>query len=398
MRRARRPVPLAAAVTAAAALVLAAALLLAAASPSFATPQRPSALGADPRERELVQIRAEIRSTEARVERARRAASGLAGELQTTGVELSLAEERLAEAAAARDLAAARVAASERQVAALEAALAAARVDLGRRLSGLYRLGHQGYLRLFLSLKPDAQLLPSIRLTRYLARRDRGTIDRYTEDRERLAAERDRLRDARADGERWILQERLRRSGLLRLRDHQRTLLAAAESEQEALAARAGELAGREKKLAGMVDLLYGKTRDVQPGQTMQTFRGVLDWPARGRVTAGFGPLLDPRYRTRVPHNGVDIATAAGSEVRAVFPGKVLYAAPFEGYGTTVVLFHAGRVLSLYAGLSEAKVGREDVVPLGHVVGLASDHLYFEIRVENRPENPTLWLRPEARP
>jgi murein hydrolase activator len=125
----------------------------------------------------------------------------------------------------------------------------------------------------------------------------------------------------------------------------------------------------------------------------MQAFRGLIDWPARGRVTAGFGPLLDPRYRTRVPHNGLDIATAPGAEVRAVFPGKVLYAAPFEGYGTTVVLFHAGRVLTLYAGLAEARVSREDVVPLGHVVGLATDKLYFEIRVENRPENPSIWLR-----
>ncbi len=288
----------------------------------------------------------------------------------------------------------ARVAASERAVAALEAALAAARVDLGRRLTGLYRLGRQGYLRLFLSLRPDAQLLPSIRLMRYLARRDRATIDRYTEDRERLASERDRLREARAEGERWIRQERSRRAELVRLRDRQAALLASAEREHQVLIVRAGELAVRERKLAGMVDLLYGRNPQAVAGQPMQAFRGVLDWPARGRVTAGFGPLLDPRYRTRVPHNGVDIATAPGGEVRAVFPGKVLYAAPFEGYGPTVVLFHAGRVLTLYAGLSEARVQREDVVPLGHVVGLASDKLYFEIRVENHPENPSSWLRP----
>jgi septal ring factor EnvC (AmiA/AmiB activator) len=163
------------------------------------------------------------------------------------------------------------------------------------------------------------------------------------------------------------------------------------------LAARQGELAAREKKLAGMVDLLYGRNRTAVAGQPMQTFRGLLDWPARGRVSAGFGPLLDPRYRTRVPHNGVDLETLPGSAVRAVFPGKVLFAAPFEGYGTTVVLFHSGRVLTLYAGLSEARVRREDVVPLAQVVGLASDKLYFEIRVENRPEDPAVWLRPLSR-
>jgi septal ring factor EnvC (AmiA/AmiB activator) len=30
---------------------------------------------------------------------------------------------------------------------------------------------------------------------------------------------------------------------------------------------------------------------------------------------------------------------------------------------------------------------------LGEVVGLASDRLYFEIRVQNTPEDPLNWLR-----
>ncbi|HEV7516739.1 MAG TPA: peptidoglycan DD-metalloendopeptidase family protein, partial [Thermoanaerobaculia bacterium] len=161
----------------------------------------------------------------------------------------------------------------------------------------------------------------------------------------------------------------------------------------QVLAARAGELAERERKLSGFLDLLYGKSPEALAGRPMQDFRGVLDWPVHGRVTAGFGPLLDPRYHTRVPHNGVDIQTPPRAEVRAVFPGKVLFAAPFEGYGTTVVVHHAGRVLTLYAGLAACQVNREDMVTLGQVVGSASDKLYFEIRVENRPENPLNWLR-----
>jgi septal ring factor EnvC (AmiA/AmiB activator) len=95
-----------------------------------------------------------------------------------------------------------------------------------------------------------------------------------------------------------------------------------------------------------------------------------------------------------VPHNGVDIAVAAaGAPVKAVFPGKVLYAAPFQGYGNTVIVQHPGRVFTLYAGLSSMRVGKEDMLSLGDTVGLASDKLYFEIRVENRPEDPLSWLR-----
>jgi septal ring factor EnvC (AmiA/AmiB activator) len=94
-----------------------------------------------------------------------------------------------------------------------------------------------------------------------------------------------------------------------------------------------------------------------------------------------------------VPHNGVDLAVAPGAEVRTVFAGKVLYAAPFQGYGNTVIVQHPGRVFSLYAGLSVMRVGKDDMVSLGDAVGLAADRLYFEIRVGNRPEDPLVWLR-----
>lgn len=278
--------------------------------------------------------------------------------------------------------------------------LAATRRDLSRRVAGLYRLGRQGYLRLLLSLQPDERLLPSIRLVRFLARRDRQAADHYGAARARLTRERDQLLARRGELEGWIAREDARRRHFAVLRERQAGLLARLEREGAALAARAGELTDRERKLTGLLDLLSRGQPGPEPsagagmaGQAIQQFRGALDWPARGKITAGFGPRLDPRYRTQVPHNGLDIATGAGGEVRAVFPGKVLFAAPFAGYGTTVVVHHPGRVFTLYAGLSQLRVGQGDVVSLSDVVGLSSDTLYFEIRVENRPENPLHWLR-----
>ncbi|HEV7518072.1 MAG TPA: hypothetical protein VGR07_17370, partial [Thermoanaerobaculia bacterium] len=188
------------------------------------------------RERELQAIRAEIVRLETRLVRARQEQSGLQGEIAKTDLELKLQESRLSEATAARHLAAEREAAGERQVARLEADLAAARRELGRRLVGLYSLGRQGYLRLFLSLKPDSRLLPSIRLMRYLARRDRESIDRFTAARIELAGERDRLVTRRSEIERWIGQEEKRRRELVRLRGRQTDLLAEARRASQVLA------------------------------------------------------------------------------------------------------------------------------------------------------------------
>jgi septal ring factor EnvC (AmiA/AmiB activator) len=345
------------------------------------------------REAELAALRMEIARLTERLAAARKAQSGLQGEIDAVEVELRLGEARLTEATTARDLAARRVADGEREVARLQGALDTARDDLKRHLTGLYRLGRQGYLRLFLSLKPDRRLLPSIRLMRYLARRDRSAIDRYQEARVNLDRERDQLVARRQETERWIASERTRRQQMVAVRHRKEALLAQLQKESQTLSARTTELGDRAKKLAGFLDLLYGRAQGDPAGTPMQQFRGVLDWPLAGKVTAGFGSILDPRYRTRVPHNGVDLAAAAGAPVKVVFPGKVLYAAPFQGYGETVIVQHPGRVFTLYAGLSSMRVGKEDMLSLGDTVGLASDKLYFEIRVENRPEDPLNWLR-----
>ncbi len=345
------------------------------------------------RERELAAIRAEIARLEAGLAAARRRQSSLEDELAAADLDLALQESRLAEAMTARDLAARRAAASELEVARLERAFTDSRRDLERRLAALYRLGRQGYLRLLLALDPDRPLLPSVRLIRYLARRDRQSMDRYREARTGLAQERDRLVAERAERERWIGREEGRRSDLLAVRARRAVLLARAESEQRELTARAGDLAERERKLTELIDLLAGDHPGGLEGTPIQRFRGVLDRPAEGEVTAGFGFRFEPRYRTRVPHHGIELATAEGNPVQAVFPGKVVFAAPFQGYGNTVILLHPGRVFTLYAGLSELRVEREGMVSLADVVGLSTDKLYFEIRVEKRPEDPMSWLR-----
>ncbi|HYN21309.1 MAG TPA: peptidoglycan DD-metalloendopeptidase family protein, partial [Thermoanaerobaculia bacterium] len=295
------------------------------------------------REQELATLRAEIARLESRRGEARRLQRGLRGELEVADLELRLQEARLAEALVARDLAVRRAEEGEREVVRLEASLRQAREGLRRRLGALYRLGRGGYVRFFLALRPDERLLPSIRLARYLARRDRAAVDRYQEARQRLARERDRLAAQREELELWLAQEEARRRQLAAVRRRKAAVLARVESDDRALAERATALSEREHKLSNLVDFLYGRTTSELSGTPIQQFRGVLDWPVPGELSERFGFRLDPRYKTRVPHNGIDLATEAAAEVRAVFPGRVLYAAPFQGYGPTVIVHHPGR-------------------------------------------------------
>jgi septal ring factor EnvC (AmiA/AmiB activator) len=345
------------------------------------------------REEELAAIRAEVARLEQRLAGLGDRRATAADRLETLEVELALQEERLAEATAAAALAAEEAARSAAEVARLESELDAAREDLSRRLAGLYRLGSQGHLRLLLALDPGGEALAGIRLLRYLARRDAAAVERYTAARDRLLEERELLAARRLEVERWQAAEDRRRGELATARARQERALAELDAERRRLAARAGELGERAERLARFLDLLAGQSGGGPAGIPIQELQGVLDWPVAGDVTAGFGFRLDPRYRTRIPHNGLTIATRAGDEVRAVYAGEVLFAAPFQGYGPTAVVLHPGRVFSLYAGLAALAVEPRQTVELGQPVGRAADSLYFEIRVGERPEDPRRWLR-----
>lgn len=373
-----------------------------AASPAEAVPPAQAA-----RVAELAEIREQIETLRSRLGAMENREAGLEDQMRRLSTELALQEAQLAEASTALDLASARAVAAQAKVEELQVTLAGVREDLRRRLGGLYRLGREGYLRLFLAVQPTSPgvdrsqvdlaspgkagaLLPAIRQLRYLARRDQDALIRFRATRDELTAQKERLDAEHLEVEAWQARESERRDELAAMRRRHELLLEKVAAERRRLALRADALEEKERKLARLIDSLVGADGSLG-GQPIQDFRGALDWPVRGEVVGEFGTRRDPRYRTEVPHNGLDILST--EMVRAVFPGEVLFADHFAGYGRMVVVHHPGRVFTLYAGLDDLRVGKGDVVSLGSVLGQATEQLYFEIRHENQPEDPRNWLR-----
>lgn len=355
--------------------------------------QSPAVAGVEDRARELERLRASIARLQGRLEGVRRQVASAADRLGTLEVELELQEQRVAEAVAAGALAAERATALEAGVVELEARLEAMRASLRERVVALHRLGRTAYLRMLLTVETKEHLLPAIRQLRYLARRDRALIDTWVDTKARLDLERRDLELERERVAEWLSSETSRRDRLGQLKAEQARLLAVARREELALRQQSDELVDKARKLSSFIDFLYGRSAAPLAGESMQNFKGVLDWPVEGTVSVPFGPRKDPRYGTLTPHNGLELETESGLPVRVVYPGRVVFAAPFQGYGPTVVVVHAGRVFSLYAGLASLRVGEGDVVSLGVEVGVASERLYFEIRDKNEPVDPRSWLR-----
>jgi murein DD-endopeptidase MepM/ murein hydrolase activator NlpD len=113
-----------------------------------------------------------------------------------------------------------------------------------------------------------------------------------------------------------------------------------------------------------------------------------------GSISSHFGP----RWGTH--HDGLDIAAASGTPVRAVGAGTVVSAGWQDGYGNTVVLDHGDGVTTLYAHNSELVVTPGQRVSAGELiskVGSTGDstgpHLHLEVKVGDRKVDPLPWLR-----
>jgi murein hydrolase activator len=125
--------------------------------------------------------------------------------------------------------------------------------------------------------------------------------------------------------------------------------------------------------------------------------RGRLPWPvASGIITEGFG---FHKYGTNVTteNNGVDIKTAEGSSVRAVFSGEVAAVQNFAG--SYAVLIRHGEYFTVYSNLRSVSVSRGEKVSLKQAIGTVitdpsdgTTEVHFEVRKGAAPMNPSTWL------
>ena len=163
---------------------------------------------------------------------------------------------------------------------------------------------------------------------------------------------------------------------------------AAAKAAREAAQAKAA--AERAAKASGKP---VPKRTPVASAPAMKV--GGLGWPVAGSLLAAYGGALPDGRRS----DGVLIAAPAGSTVKSVADGTVVFADWMTGYGNILIIDHGNGYMSLYAHndglLREAgdAVRRGDAVAsVGTSGGQGRPALYFELRRNGAPVNPGTWL------
>ena len=125
-------------------------------------------------------------------------------------------------------------------------------------------------------------------------------------------------------------------------------------------------------------------------------------WPVRGWVTSDFSVRLDPYTGERLMHEGIDVASAMGTPVRAPADGTVVFAGLEGGYGHVLVLDHGYGLKTRYGHLLriDVKVGEkvkrgEYIAAVGNTGRSTGPHLHYEVRVNGVADNPRKFILEE---
>ena len=139
---------------------------------------------------------------------------------------------------------------------------------------------------------------------------------------------------------------------------------------------------------------------DYTLGKEFSSNKGKLPWPAEGPVVEKFGAQYHPVYtQLKLPDSeGISIALASGTQVKAVFDGVVKSVIVQPGYNKCVLVQH-GDYFTFYCKLGTVSVKAGDKVTTGQVLGAVepiggSTQLHFQLWSSKGPQNPVSWLRP----
>jgi septal ring factor EnvC (AmiA/AmiB activator) len=332
---------------------------------------------------ELSNLERQRESTQRIVSEIERQIGGLASQLDRSSAELILAEDNLAER----------------------------RAVLERRLVDIYKRGPLYTFQALLAAESFGQLLSRYKYLYLTSRQDRALVNDVEHLRNRVVSERNNILDVRKQLDRSREEREAEYAKFSELAQARARRLEALQRSARSTERRLSTLQKDEARLNGLLAALERARRDEEargalrggvsaPGSITTADLGKLDWPVEGAIVYRFGRDTLPSGGI-IRWNGLGIAAAVGTPVKAVESGKVRLVGQFGTYGLTIVLEHGNGYYSVYSHLLSAGVRLAATVTkgasIGTVGGQNSDygpHLHFEIRGENQVAlDPAEWLR-----
>jgi murein hydrolase activator len=297
----------------------------------------------------------------------------------------------------------------------IRAELDAQQVVLSRLLYQQYLGGRQDYLRLLLSGEDPDQIARDLHYLGQISRERatwlkelRNNLDQLQDNTRRSqeeSAELDRIRALQAEQKRRLQLENAERkkvlAGISRQVEHQRREIGKLQRDERRLTRlveRLAKIVAATPELAGSAANRNTRIPDATfEGKTFAELKGSLSLPVKGELANRFG---SPRVEGGTVWKGLFIRSAEGESVRAIAPGRVVFADWLRGFGNLLILDHGQGYMSLYGNnetlfkdVGEPVKGGDVLAAVGNSGGNQESGVYFEIRYQGKPMDPVDWVR-----
>lgn len=371
-------------------------------------------------QRRLQEIRQERQQLRSELSRIRTRVGDVSAEIRNIQRQQQVSASLLREINVQLDETSRKIDETTQEMIATQGELQEKRLMLNTRLREIYKRGPLHGAQVLLTADSFSDLLNRYKYLYLIARRDRGLVSEVAELARELELREQELRRSLSDITYLQAEREQENATLATLRASRGETLTSLRTTERRANSRLEALARDERRMTSVIADLErrrreaerraaaaaasapaGTSRPAAAASTMTTADlGNLDWPVGGSVVYRYGRATQSNGTT-IRYNGIGIGAAAGTPVRAVEAGTVEMAAPFEGYGPTVVVSHGGGYYSLYLYLKDVYVRPGAQITKGQTIGTVGGettpegaHVEFQIREPGGAAvDPITWLR-----
>jgi murein hydrolase activator len=343
------------------------------------------------RRKDLKQIKKEISLTKEKEKKIQGKEFSVLGSLNRIETEIYRKEKELKQLESGLTKTRERLHLARNQIARLNKGMERTQDDLFSRVVALYKTGKTPPGAFLLTSHSYPDLLKIEKCLRVILDYDARLVETYRYQVTLKEKYKDELTQDQSQRERSISEVEVKKGEIERVRATKRALLKSIRNEKVVYKKFIGELEERAKQLQVLVAKLEKeKSLLAHRSQKVAVSRGKVIPPVQGKVISFF---------KEKGQNGIEIRAPLGAEIRAVLPGKVLYADWFKGFGNLVIIDHGDHTFTVSGYASELLKKAGETVSQGEAVALVGSAgslkgpcLYFEIRRQGKPQDPMNWL------
>ena len=357
-------------------------------------------------DRRAEEIQRELEASEAALAETERKEREAVAALNAAEEELNLARRQVREAEAALSDLRAEIEQVEQTYADRAREISTHEAHAARRLVALYKLNWVGRVQLLATAESFYDFINRQTALSRILSQDEALLEKLHDEQRTLETLLEQLNTRKVEQRSLELTLTARVKKLNSEQERRSALLEKVRGRKSLARLAMLDLQNASRELDSTLQQMQSAPRDraqttaVSAVRQFDAYKGLLNWPVKGKILTFFGPGRDEKYDVVNFQSGINIQAERGEPIRAVSDGYTVFASWFKGFGNMLIIDHGDHYYTVYAHLEEvfkvkgARVEKDEVIAtVGDSGSLVGPALHFEVRHHDKPMDPLQWIK-----